>query len=132
MFSKINLSRFCNLRISDVLNFVIFVFSVISVFSLFLWFCYFYYSFTLSCHTKSQTCLVILLEHFVFIAHNDGSWTCLAWLKIFIIFIIGRYEGYPTNKKNKIKKSIQHTNIFTQRTTSVWFPHCTWRYVWAI
>jgi len=57
--------------------------------------------FTLNCHAKSWTCLVILLEHFVVVAPDVGPWTCLVRSEIFTIFLIGGYEGYPTNEQTK-------------------------------
>ena len=71
--------------------------------------------FTLSFHTKSRTCLLILLEHFVVVAPDAGSWTRLARLETFIIFVIGGYKEYPTNEQIQIKtKSIHNQLIFVK------------------
>ena len=67
---------------------------------------------TLSCHAKSRTCLVILLEHFVVVTPDVGSWTRLTRSEIFIIFVIDGYKEYPTHEQNQIKKKSTHNQIY--------------------
>ena len=112
--TKIHYFCFRDLRISNTLNFIIFLFSVICVvpeIPLCL------LPFTSNCHTKSRTCLVILLEHFVVVAPNTGSWTHLARSEIFVIFVIGGYEEYSTKEIIQIKRNQFTSNLFSSNIT---------------
>ena len=112
--TKIRYFHFRDLCISNALNFVIFVFSVISVVPA-IPLCLL--PFTLSCHAKSRTCLVIPLEHFVVVAPNARSWTRLARSEIFVIFVIGGYKEYSTNEQIQIKRNQFTANLFSSNIT---------------
>jgi len=106
--------RFHDLRIFNAPNSITFVFFVIFVVpAIPLWLL----PFTLNFHAKSRTCLVILLEHFVVVAPDAGSWTRLTHSEIFIILVISGYEEYPTNEQIQIKRNQFITNLFSSNIT---------------